>query len=513
MLRDIESLQAHKEKLLMLGKLDELEGMLTGRKHNPTVAASGPYGHGVGGLFNNPASGTNIFSAMMYPDAGSLGDIPVMNTAPGQDGNQFGGVEQLTMPILTGVTSGALDDPNNQPTTDCATGPVGGLTKLGNVINTYGRYRASTRPVSITRAGMRSSIIDPIALRLMNPPAMNNRWIPSLPTSANFLINELARRLWELVVSFQRMFARQVWIGNPALNVGERKFIWGLNSQLNTNTHIDYQTMARLTAADPRIYNFNYGLVNGAANIMRPLEEADRTVMYLAGRHRLTPYRYKLRMRPELFAELSAVVPIKQYFEAFEQINNFTNGRVVVNANDALTIRDQLRRTSTLPLNGRFIEVVQDDSMSEQDPTNQAALTIPGTYAADIFATPDVVLGGVPALYWDYFNHNNENSQSIGEIAGAFATFTSDAGLFRWYIAFLNGCLQLTLDMFPRLNLVASQLGYRVTNVAYRPTQHYPTSQPDTAYFVDGGNTEQPTPTQFYTGWSPTTPVSVGTKW
>ena len=507
--------QIANERALLLGKLDELDNRLVGRKHNPTIAAAGPYGHGVNGLFNVPTSDYRIFSAMMYPDTGSLSDIPVINNAPGQDNNQFGGVERVFMSMLTGVTAGALDDPNNQPTADCAVGPIGGLTKLGTVVNTYGRYRASTAPVSIVRAGMRADVIDPLALQLMNMPSDSNRWWPSLPAAGSILINELSRRLWELTVSFQRMFASELWIGNPANNNGQRRFVWGLNSQINTNTHIDFNSMSVLTAANPFIHNFQYGLVSGAANIVQALEEMDAHLDWRAMRQRLTPFRYKLRMRPELFREITAVWPIKAYFESFNQVNNFTNGRVVVAANDALEIRDQMRRDKVLPINGKFIEVVLDDSIPEQTPVTNAALTVSGTYASDIFATPETVLGNIPAMYWDYFNHDNAGSQSIAAIAGAMTTFTSDAGLFRWYVNFLNGCLQLTLDMLPRLNLVTPQLAGRILNVAYRPLQHFNAMSPSSSYFVNGGNTSQVTPTQFYSGWAGAgaAPVTIGTGW
>lgn len=502
------------ERMLLLGKAQELESLLSGQKHNPTVASpAGPYGHGVNGLFNIPTSDYRIFSAMMYPDTGSLGDIPVVTNPPGQDNNSFGGVEQVFMTMLTGVTNGALDDPLNQPTAECTTGPIAGLTKLGTVVNTYGRYRASTAPVSIVRAGMRSSQIDPMALQLMNPPSGSNPFWPSLPAAGNILINELSRRLWELTVSFQRMFAAELWTGNPALNSGQRKFLWGLNSQINTNTHVDYQAAAILTAANPFVHNFQYGLVNGTANIVQALEEMDAHLMYKAQRQRLTPFTYKLRMRPEVFREITAVWPIKAYFESFTQVSNFTNGRVVVSANEALEVRDQMRRSQVLPINGHFVEVVLDDSIPEQTPVTNAALTQSGTYASNIYATPSFVIGNVPALYWDYYNHDNENSQSIAAIAGAMTTFTSDAGLFRWYVNFLNGCLQLTLDMLPRLNLITPQLSGLITNVAYRPLQHLPTMQPTSNYFVNGGVTSQTTPTQLYTGWSTTTPTTVGSSW
>ena len=500
------------ERLMLLGKYEELDRQLTqGSKHDPSSGAVGPYGHGPGGLFNLPQTDHRIFSAMMYPDTGSLGDIPVMQSAPGQENGDFGGVERVFNTLITGVTAGALDDPLQQPTADCAVGPTPGLTKLGTVVNTYGRYRGSTTPVSMVRAGMRSDVLDPIALQLMNPPSSSNAFWPTLPAGGSILINELSRRLWELVISFQRMLSAQVWTGNPALNNNQRRFIWGLNSQINTNTHVDFQQMAILTAANPFISNFQYGLVNGTANIVQHLEEMDAHLQYRAERHRMTPFSYRLRMRPELFREITAVYPIKAYFEAFNNVSNFTNGRVVVNAADALNVRDDLRRRRMLPINGRFIGVTLDDSIEEQNPTNNAALTRSGTYASDIYATPDAVLGNIPPLFFDYFNHNNANSMSIGQLAGNVTTFTSDGGLFRWYIDFQRGCIQLTFDMLIRLNLLTPQLSGRLLNVAYSPLQHFNTMQPGTAYFANGGVTQQPLPAQLYTGWSPTVPTN--TSW
>lgn len=514
MLDQLEMVKTRQKQALLLGKVNELEAMLTGAKNDPTAAASGPYGHGTNGLFNIPGTDPRVFGAMMYPDTSSLADIPVATSPLGQEGNEFGGVDQYSMPILTGVTAGALDNPNNQPTGDCAVGPEGGLTKIGTVANIYARYRGSTRPVSIVRSGMRSSTLDPITLRLMNMPDANNRWMPKLPAAANILMNELARRVFETVISFQRMFSREIWIGNPANNSGQRRFLWGLNYQLNTGTHIDMWSGATLTAANPFIHNFGYQRIDGSANIVKYLEEADRHVMYRAERHRLLPFRYKLRMRPDMFFGVTAVWPIKAYFDAFEQINNFTNGRVVVNASDAYNIRQELRATRVLPINGKFVEVVLDDAMSEQNPTNQAELTLPGTFASSIVGTPETIMGGIPALFFDNYNHNNDNSGLIAQFAGSVATFTTDGGLFRWYVNFQNGCLQLTFDVLPRLNMIASQLGFVVSNVAYAPIQHLNEAFPDSSYFADGGNTYQVTPSQFYTGWGgSSTPSTLGWTW
>lgn len=493
----------------MDGILDEQQ---LGEKHDPSGTAVGPYGHGPGGIFNIPGTQDRVVSAIMNPLSGVAAELPVYNGGIGVEQNQFGGEMQELQTVLTGVTTGNLDDFSNQPTTDCADGPEGGLMKVCTFVNTYGRYRASTKEVSMFRAGMLASAIEPLTLQLMNAPALREGAIgnPSAGISVrNTLLNELARRVYESVVSFQRMFSKRFWIGSPSNNSGERRDIMGMDLHINEGTHVDYLSSAVCTAADSDIKNFGYDNVNGTGrNIVEYIEMVDAYVMWNAEQQGLTPYEYRLAMRPEAFRQISAQWPVRAHIDALLGVAQYTNISLNLGGNETLQERNRLRRERVLPVNGRDVRVILDDSIPESNITNNGNLTA-GQYASDVYFVPWTVMGGVPATFWRYYNYANGQAEAIANFRGIQnPTFTTDNGLFRWYVNFKNGCLKLNYEMAPKLVMLTPQLGARIKNVKYVPLQHFRSAYPDQGYFFNGGVTSQPTQ-KYYAPWSTTVPVNI----
>lgn len=495
-----------------LASLKSQDGtQMEGFKNDPPLSPSGPYGHGQDGLFNIPGTNDAVFGAMILPQNGALGAIPVYN-GDQQNTSMFGGEEQALDTILTGVTSGDADDFDNQPTEDCADGPEGGLTKLCTFVNPFGRYRFSTREVSMVRAGQRLNRADPLTLRLMNAPAMGQLLgVPAnTPSAEATLANEISRRIWETAVSARRMLGRRIWIGTPANNNGEARDIVGLNLHINENNKIDYKAQTTCTAANSDIYNFGYDDVGGSGrDIVEYVEMAEDHSTFKSDEQGLTPVEGWIFMRPELWREVSGVWPIRQYQQYLTQMANYSAaGRVVVTANEADATRTRMRQAMQLPVNGRLYQVVTDNSMVLQTPTDTASLS-PGEYAADMVFVPRSVLGGVPVTFFEYYNHDNQQSMGIQQLAGGSMTFTSDGGLIRWYVNFKNGCIKLGYELSPRLKVKTPQIGWRINNIKFSPLKKYIDPYPDSSYFVDGGVTNQDTDDAFYTSWSTDTPVDV----
>lgn len=496
----------------------DMNELQQGQKNDPNLNPIGPYSHGPNGLFNVPEGSDGVIAAFILPNQGALGTIPIVQTDPydGDTNNgQFGAEDSLLDSIITGITSGALDTFTNQPTTDCADGPVGGLTKLCNIVNPLGRIRVGVREVSTYRAGRRESLSDRITQRLMNTPVMQQFiGTPSTtPSLAQSMANEISKRIFESVVSLQRMFAPRVWIGSPANNSGERRDIVGLDIHINAGNKVDYRTSAVCTAADSVIQNFDYELVDGGGrDIVEYIEMAEYSaVEWNGGRMGLSPIAGYIYMRPEMWREVSAAWPVRQYQSALNAMNFFganTEGRVVVAAPNALQDRDTFRANHLLPINGRNYMVVEDENMSVDTP-NQTTRLQPGQYASDIVFVPITVRGGLPATYWQYYNHNNTQSDAtIRVLSDGSMTFTTDNGMIRWYVNFKNGCLNMTWEFSPRLRCRTPMVGWRITNVTVQPTLMPRSSDPASDYFADGGVTEQPANT-FYTPWSPTTPTAI----
>lgn len=488
---------------------------IEGQKHTASGVPVGPNLHGVGGTFNIPETNDGIFSTVMLPMPGALGSIPVMQRDPMSPNipAEWGGREAEFDSLLTGVTEGALDTFGNQPTAECDDYPVGGLMKVCTILNTAGRWGGSTREVNLEKAGRLKDRIDPTGLQLLNMggPLAELFAVPTgVPSGAAVIANELSSRLWETMVSFVRMTGERVWIGNPANNSGERRDIVGLDIHINEANKFDAFQQALCTAADSVVLDFEYNLVEGAGkDIVELLEEAEWQAVEWNGRRLgLWPISGIIYMRPETWRRVAEVWPVRQYWQAFNQIQNDTNGRVVVNATDAQRDRQTLRDTHILPLNGRNYLVVEDDTMPFETPNETDSLQ-PGQYASDIVFVPMTVMGSMPVTMFNYFKQDNGNAETIARIAGNSMTFTSDNGLFRWYVNFDKGCMKLNFKWEPRLKCKTPMVGYRLTNVAVQPLLRQRDWDPQSPYFKDGGVTNSPTDQQYYSSWNPTTPGNI----
>lgn len=492
-------------------QFQRFEEMQLGQKNTPTsLVPVGPYGHGQGGLFSQAGSDNRVFSAIMGNQPGLINRIPVFNAANDMPDGQsmFGGTDAEFFTTITGVTQGALETFANQPTTKCADGPRAGLMKVCTLVSGFGRFRFSPNaPVNIFDAGRRRDILDPVALQLMNSPIMNKFGVPSAAGTANSrnaLVNELAKRMFEMGVSISRFMAPRVYIGTPANNNGEARDITGLDIHINVNNKRDAYTQNLCTAMNSDIKDFNFNLVH--RNVVDIQAYAEAIVAWLDWnvRHQGLGENWDgvIALRPELWEEISKVIAIRQYNEVIAQGIAVNGANAVLNLNvDAATMlnmRNQLRSGLRWPLRGREIEVVLDEGITEVTP-NQNANLQPGQYASDIYFVPMRVLGGIPVTYWKFFDHTNGNSEDLARMAGN-STFTSDGGLFRWYVNFKNGCIDWTVDWSPRLLMLTPQIAARIQNVAYQPLQHFRSADPASSYFANGGRLNSPT-TQFYTAY------------
>jgi hypothetical protein len=483
-------------------------GQAVATKNDPPLAPIGPYNHGVNGLFNRRDRDNPVFSAMMTPNMGVADAIPVFNGARFLD-NQFGGTDAAFDSLITGMTAGDLDDFANQPTAPCEDGPTGGLLKFCSLVNTYGNYKMSTREVEIDRAGRVADMVDAQMVQVANqfPPGLfaTPTETPSLQNAVN---NELAMRVWEMIMSFQRMFAPRVFTGSPTNNNGEARDIVGLDIHINSGNKVDatYQTVC--TAANSDVKNFNNGVVGSSAagNIMQYLEMADAFVNHKARRQGLGTPEYIVGMRPELWQEITEIIPAQKYERVIAVVNRVTNGRAMMDARGVYDERNAIRASMLIPVNGRFLRVVVDDTIAETSLGNIAGVP---TYASTIYGIPLTVLGAYPVTFWEYFNHGNAQELAI-QARAAGLTWVTDGGMFRWFSDFSKGCLKLNAKFTPRLRMRTPQIAWRINNVGYAPLQHFSSWDPSSSYFVDGGVTTGDAGPLYYSAWSSDTPTTPG---
>ena len=487
-------------------------------KNDPTGSPVGPYNHGQDGIFYLPYSNNRLVSTLIMPRAGLIDVIPVLQSDPYEDinlGNMFGSRTYDFDTIMSGITEGDIESFSNQPSGDCVEGPTGGLVKLCTQVNTMGRYRGSTRQVSLYRAGQSYTRLDELSHTLINNAQALQQFFglpDNMPSESSIIMNEMARRLFELLVSFRRFFSHQLWSGSPSNNNGQARQILGLQTQLN-NGKVDAFSGAACAAADTSIYQFGYDMVDGSGrDIVEYLEKAEYLMRINTERMGIGPVDGVLVMREALWYEITSVMPVKQYQEVLAALAsqpNSTGARMVIDATGAQSDRDRFRSSMLLPLNGRMYRVVLDDGIPEQNSTNNANLGA-GQFASDIFFVPITVMGGMPATFFSYYNHDNMQAQGILQsIAPNTFTFTSDGGSFRWHIGYQNGCITLTFDFSPWLKVKFPYAGFRITHVGYEPTLNARARNPfpDDPYFVNGGNVAtsgQPQRVYLYPQWNTT---------
>lgn len=481
-----------------------------GTKNDPTSSTPvGPYNFGSGGLFSAPGSDPSVFSAIIAPGKSLVDYLPVLNNEPDLNG-QFGGYDNEFFSMVTGVSQGALEAFANQPTTKCADGARAGIMNVCTLVSPMGRYRFSPNaPVNIFDAGRKGSRIEPQTLKLMNSPMMGNQFgVPSLNNISveNTIMNELARRMFEMGLSMKRFFSRRTYIASPANNNGEAKDFQGLDLWINENNKRDAYTSNLCTAANSDVKNFGYS--NVATSTTRDIMEyMEMVVAYLDWntRHQGLGEQWDgvIVMRPEAWEVISRTVSIRQYNEFLALVQNYQrNINLSVSADSALTQRNQIRNTMMIPLRGRLIQVIEDDGIAEETPVTTSSLTA-GSYASTVYFLNTTVLGGIPTSYMKVFNHENENSAALAKLAGAEQTFTTDGGMFRWYINHRNGCIDWTVDISPRMIVRCPQLCARIDHVAYSPLQHFRSAFPDSDYFANGGRNNSPT-SNYYVAWQST---------
>lgn len=497
--------------IMAANQAGEKQQQMIGYKHD-LVPANGtaPYTHGTGGLFSTPGIDPRIFSAMMMPRNTLLDNLPVM--PPGSSmvaNNEYGGVDVPLYDTITGVTAGALDDfRTNQPDEPCDDPPKPGLTKLCTLTAPYGRFYGSIRAIDLQRVGRVANAAEPIGLNLVNSPLTSDGLLDASPFGNTLRTNidsNLNIRLFEAAVSFKRGLSSLVWSGDPLNNKsgGGYKEFQGLNMLVNTGNKVDVFTSNVCTALNSTIVNFgNVLLTAGTPSIVQQIDGIYYNIEFQARMQGLDPVEWALVMRSNLFDELTKIWSTRYYEEALVAMGNFTNGRALLDARDSTTMRDTMRNEFFLPIRGKRVRVIIDDTIFENNSTN-AALPA-GRYSSDIYFIPLTVLNGIPVTYIETFNYNAAEINRVKNFMGldnSIAFMTSDNGRFLWWSHRTNTCLDYRWVMEFRIIMRTPQLAARLQNVAYQPIIHTPDWQTDSSYHVNGGRTNSPTST-FYTAWT-----------
>lgn len=464
----------------LIDLLSKAGGVTAIQKAQTVGAPVGPYVYGTGGLFGVRGLERDIISTHTQI-GGSLGEmIPIRSSID-------------TNPLVPYIT-GFLRSDQQEKNAVCDNPVQAANFKTGILTTVFGRKEFKTRQLEINRVGQRRNRGEFHDLNILNGPLVDGmsglmQNFYGLSGQSSILAGrEMAMRLVEVAVAYQRWFCPQVYVGNPANSSagGGYKEFPGLDLLIGTNK-VDALSGTALPSLYSTIINFAYKQVSATAdpNIVRVLVSMYHYLQEKARKQGLDTVDLRFVMRTGAFYELSRFWACQYWTDACSSANAAMS--LNVDAKAQTDFRDAMRTGKYLLIDGVQVPVILDDCIYEEN--NSVNGTIPlGGFASDIYIVPFTARGGtIQTLFWEYYDYRLDVMPAVND-ARANAFFWSDNGVFLWGVKPPdNWCVELISKMEPRLRLLTPQLAGRLTNVAYVPFIHEDDPLPSQYYFVNGG--------------------------
>lgn len=417
--------------------------------------------HGVDGLWNIPGLEREVVVAAVKP-YGVASALPLLPSV----------IEDPRFGSITGIEghTGA------RVTTSCADAPAGYM-KGCTLTARFGLVRFDTNTIEMDKVMLRANRGDFKDLQLygtllgeqkLRPGSLTQEGVLNIVTKAEMIIAGVAA---------ERLLSKDIWQGTVATGAGP-----GLDVQIATG-HIDAETSTACPAVDSDIKDFNYSAVGGTD---RDIVEYLSMMMYyledLAEGSGLAPVEFAVVMRPQLWYELSAVWPCR-YMTNRCSTSAGTNV-AVINDDNNVRMRDEMRRSMTIDINGKNYKVITDTGIYEKTNITNAQL-LAGQYASSIYILPLTISGGLKSTYMEYLDYSQASSDVA--LLNNTQSFWTDGGVFAWAVEQVKWCYKLALKTERRVILRTPQLAGKLQNVKYTPLQHLRDPYPESPYFKDGG--------------------------
>jgi len=464
-----------------------------------TVGAPiGPYVHGPGGLFGVRGLERDVISTHTQI-TGSLGEIIPIRPS----------IDQTPLfPYITGFLRSDLQEKNAV----CDNPIDANHFKTCIQTTVFGRKEFKTRQVEINRIGQRINRGEFLDLNIVNGPLVEQMGglmsgFFGLSNQQSLLAGrEMASRLVEVGVAYQRWFCPQVYIGNPANSSaggGYQEFS-GLDL-LISRTKLDAVTGQTCPSLYSDIKDFMYREVDSTADpdLVKTITTMMRILNRKAEQQGLAPADIRIVMREPLFYAITEIWPCRYMTYRCSVIDGGNIDPVPTLDSAAMVLfRDEMRAGKFLMIDGRRVPVIVDDCIMEDNHADNATIPV-GGFSSDIYFVPFSARGGsIQTLYWEYYDYRNDVLPDVSAVkAGTF--FWSDNGVFLWGLkAPDNWCLEIISKTEPRLILRTPQLAGRLENVVYVPLQHTDDPLPSQDYHVNGGVTTGYPPSSPYAEWN-----------
>ena len=445
-------------------------------KHDAGGAMTAQQLHGLGGTFAQLGADPEFLSTYVKPQSVSR----VLPIFPSVD-------EDPRYWTLTGFTEPTGD----QPTNACDAAPTN-YVKGCQLTAYFGLKRFDTQEIEMDKVMLRINRGDFKDLRFVgNPITGGTNLMPGGITRDNALNVLTAMEMLRTAANMEMALHTDVWQGTVAGGSFP-----GLASQIATG-QVDAGTGTACPSLDSDIKNFAYNDVCGTTlDIVEYLSSMMYYLESLAMDTGMSPVKYVLVMRPQLWFELSACWPCSYLSNRC----NDASGTQILSVNDGTNVnmRDNMRNSLKLPVNGIQYDVVLDTGIYESNSTNNGNLN-PGEFASTIYALPITIAGNFPVCYREYVDYR-QAAPDERLLRGRPSWFHTDAGMYSWTYLETRWCYLLSLKTEQRIVLRAPQLAGALQNVGYTPLQHLrePGYGDDNhPYSVDGGVSYRPSGTRY----------------
>lgn len=449
-------------------KFKEQGGMHT---KTPASVHTGQLLFGSSGLFSVPGIAPDVINAYVRP-YGFLSRLPRFPTV----------TENPYFASITGFTG----ESGSEPATPCADAPTGYM-KGAMLTAQFGRSQRDTNTIEWDKVMLQKNAGVLTDLTMRGRVLGLTDFNVAEAEESELLSVVTAMEMVTAGVNLERKLTRQLWQGTPANNNagGGNKEFPGLDLQIATGQR-DAVSNTLAPALDSMVLDFGLDVIGGAGrSIVEYMTMAEYTVRYNAEKMGLDPATWEIAMRPEMWYALTEVWPCNYNTYRCRADGSASGSPVVINDDANVRMRDEMRRSQMIEINGSSYRVNTDVGIREL--TNISTPGIPaGQFASSIYFIPMTIVGGMPVTYLEHVDYS-KGSRDIGLMSRGPVSFWTDQGMYSWSAEFIKWCYKLSVKVEPRVILRTPFLAARIDRVRYTILQHLRDPYADSAYNQDGG--------------------------
>lgn len=295
---------------------------------------------------------------------------------------------------------------------------------------------------------------------------------------------------WAMIMAgmvLNQHIAQVMWPGDPSNNSANGGYAEPKGLELLINTgYIDIHTGVLCEAVDSDVKAYNRQIPCDTANtnaftLYRMMVSLYRTIQYRAE----TGLGARINPSDMLFVSVPEVIDgiidclACTYYPCLAGAGS-TQGQI--NLQTAADFRDRMFAQEVFHIDGVDIPWMKDPFM-----TSTTGLAFGDETCADLFLITRRH-GPIELTFGEYQNMATAPDNTMFNASTVSRMFSTDGGRFLAAIENLNYCWKAKLLVKPRVITLAPWLCGRITDICVRSPQHYPSPEPDSPYFVDGGH-------------------------